>query len=227
MLRRIVGAIRPCLGVHPCLGVEESSINFPRVGAAIGGKVLRWGAVCRTARISHGTGPMACVFAAAMQGSAPKKRGQHECGTQTGRVWRPARLDQGAEGCRRTAMRSNAEVDWNIELGTIVRLAQGPGTGPAMLFNTIKDYSGNARAAARCLPASLASFRRIALMLGLPIGHASARNGEDGAHHADRPHPAAHRRAPGRSRRTSSRATTSTSTSSRCRGGTGSTAAAT
>ena len=35
----------------------------------------------------------------------------------------------------------NAEVDWNIELGTIMRLAQGPGTGRAMLFNNIKDYN--------------------------------------------------------------------------------------
>ncbi len=32
-----------------------------------------------------------------------------------------------------------AEVDWNIELGTIMRLAQGPGTGKALLFNNIKD----------------------------------------------------------------------------------------
>jgi UbiD family decarboxylase len=31
----------------------------------------------------------------------------------------------------------NAEVDWNIELGTIMRLAQGPGTGRALLFNNI------------------------------------------------------------------------------------------
>ena len=35
----------------------------------------------------------------------------------------------------------NAEVDWNIELGTIMRLAQGPGTGKALMFNNIKDYN--------------------------------------------------------------------------------------
>ena len=35
----------------------------------------------------------------------------------------------------------NGEVDWNIELGTIARLAQGAGTGPALLFNNIKDYN--------------------------------------------------------------------------------------
>ena len=37
----------------------------------------------------------------------------------------------------------DAEVDWNVELGTIMRLAQGPGTGPALLFNNIKDYNKN------------------------------------------------------------------------------------
>ena len=36
----------------------------------------------------------------------------------------------------------NALVDWNVELGTIVRVAQGAGTGPALLFNNIKDYNG-------------------------------------------------------------------------------------
>ena len=40
----------------------------------------------------------------------------------------------------------NALVDWNIELGTIVRVAQGAGTGPALLFNNIKDYNGPKRA---------------------------------------------------------------------------------
>ena len=39
----------------------------------------------------------------------------------------------------------DAEVDWNIELGTVARLAQGPGTGPALLFNKIRDYGENAR----------------------------------------------------------------------------------
>src|SRR5215831_8907220 len=45
----------------------------------------------------------------------------------------------------------DAEVDWNIELGTIMRLAQGPGTGKALIFNNIKDYN----AAASRLPAHL------------------------------------------------------------------------
>jgi len=41
----------------------------------------------------------------------------------------------------------DGEVDWNIELGTIMRLAQGTGTGPALLFNNIKDYH---KADSRC-----------------------------------------------------------------------------
>ena len=41
----------------------------------------------------------------------------------------------------------DAEVDPHIELGTIMRLAQGPGTGPAMLFNNIKGYN---KADSRC-----------------------------------------------------------------------------
>ena len=35
----------------------------------------------------------------------------------------------------------NAEVDTDFEIGTIMRLAQGPGTGPAMLFNNLKGYN--------------------------------------------------------------------------------------
>lgn len=35
-----------------------------------------------------------------------------------------------------------AEVDWNVELGTAMRLAQGAGDGPALMFNNIKDYNG-------------------------------------------------------------------------------------
>ena len=37
----------------------------------------------------------------------------------------------------------DAEVDWNVELGTVTRVAQGPGTGPALLFKNIKDYNKN------------------------------------------------------------------------------------
>ncbi|HYY37180.1 MAG TPA: UbiD family decarboxylase, partial [Xanthobacteraceae bacterium] len=62
----------------------------------------------------------------------------------------------------------NAEVDWNIELGTIMRLAQGPGTGKALLFNNIKDYNAPESRCRRIFGSSLNNYRRIAMMLGLP-----------------------------------------------------------
>jgi len=62
----------------------------------------------------------------------------------------------------------DAEVDWNVQLGTLVRLAQGAGTGPALLFNNIKDYNGEASRCCRVFAGGLASYRRLALMLGLP-----------------------------------------------------------
>jgi UbiD family decarboxylase len=65
-----------------------------------------------------------------------------------------------------------AEVDWNIELGTIVRMAQGPGTGPALLFDNIKDYNRPDRRCGRVFAGGLASHRRVAMMLGLaPDAH--------------------------------------------------------
>jgi UbiD family decarboxylase len=60
----------------------------------------------------------------------------------------------------------DAQVDWNIELGTIARLAQGPGTGPALLFNTIRDYGAGKRCR-RLFTGGLSNYRRIAMMLGL------------------------------------------------------------
>src|SRR5499425_1164886 len=62
----------------------------------------------------------------------------------------------------------DAEVDWNLELGTIMRLAQGPGTGKALLFNNIKDYNGPGARCRRVFGSSLNSYRRVAIMLGLP-----------------------------------------------------------
>src|ERR1700737_1502651 len=62
----------------------------------------------------------------------------------------------------------NAEVDWNIELGTIMRLAQGPGTGKALLFNNIKDYNKPSSRCRRVFGSALNNYRRIAIMLGLP-----------------------------------------------------------
>src|SRR5712691_11341758 len=62
----------------------------------------------------------------------------------------------------------DAEVDWNIELGTIMRLAQGPGTGKALIFNNIKDYNKADTRCRRIFGSALNSYRRIAMMLGLP-----------------------------------------------------------
>jgi 4-hydroxy-3-polyprenylbenzoate decarboxylase len=61
-----------------------------------------------------------------------------------------------------------AEVDPNIELGTIMRLAQGPGTGPAMLFNNIKGYNAPDSRCRRLFGSALNNNRRISMMLGLP-----------------------------------------------------------
>ena len=61
-----------------------------------------------------------------------------------------------------------AEVDWNVELGTIMRLTQGAGTGPALLFNNIKDYNLPRSRCRRLFGGGLSGYRRIAMMLGLP-----------------------------------------------------------
>src|SRR5438477_7563276 len=63
----------------------------------------------------------------------------------------------------------DAEVDPNIELGTIMRLAQGPGTGPALLFNNLKGYNEPASRCRRIFGSALNNYRRIAMMLGLPL----------------------------------------------------------
>src|SRR5215813_7804573 len=62
----------------------------------------------------------------------------------------------------------DAQVDWNIELGTITRLAQGTGTGPALMFNNIKGYNRPDSRCRRVFAGGLASHRRVAMMLGLP-----------------------------------------------------------
>jgi UbiD family decarboxylase len=62
----------------------------------------------------------------------------------------------------------DGEVDWNIELGTIMRLAQGPGTGRAILFNNIKDYNKPESRCRRIFGSALNNTRRIAMLLGLP-----------------------------------------------------------
>src|SRR5262245_51618293 len=62
----------------------------------------------------------------------------------------------------------DAEIDWNIEIGTVLRLAQGAGTGPALLFNNIKDYNNQGTRCGRIFGGGLSSHRRVAMMLGLP-----------------------------------------------------------
>src|SRR4030095_15066682 len=62
----------------------------------------------------------------------------------------------------------NAEVDWNIELGTLMRLPQAPATGRALLFNNIKDYNKPNSRGRRVFGSALNNNRRIAMMLGLP-----------------------------------------------------------
>jgi UbiD family decarboxylase len=62
----------------------------------------------------------------------------------------------------------DAEVDWNIELGTIARLVQGPATGPAVMFNNIKDYNKPGSRCRRVFTGGLSNYRRIAMMMGLP-----------------------------------------------------------
>ncbi|HYJ43494.1 MAG TPA: UbiD family decarboxylase [Xanthobacteraceae bacterium] len=62
----------------------------------------------------------------------------------------------------------DGEVDWNIELGTIARLLQGPATGPSVLFNNIKDYNKPSSRCKRVFTGALANYRRIAMMMGLP-----------------------------------------------------------
>jgi 4-hydroxy-3-polyprenylbenzoate decarboxylase len=62
----------------------------------------------------------------------------------------------------------DAEVDWNIELGTVARLLQGPATGPSVLFNNIKDYNKPTSRCKKVFTGALANYRRIAMMMGLP-----------------------------------------------------------
>src|ERR1700719_505429 len=63
--------------------------------------------------------------------------------------------------------RVDAEGNWDIELGTIARPAQGAGTGPAVLFSNIKDYGANARCR-QVFTGGLSSAGRVAMMFGLP-----------------------------------------------------------
>ncbi len=60
------------------------------------------------------------------------------------------------------------EVDWDVELGTIVRMSQGTGNAPALLFNNIKDYNGPDTLGSQVFCGGNASYSRLAMMFGLP-----------------------------------------------------------
>lgn len=59
-------------------------------------------------------------------------------------------------------------ADWNLEMGTVAELVarESKGPVPAVLFDRIRDYPAGYRA----LFAQNASFKRMALVLGLPLG---------------------------------------------------------
>ena len=59
------------------------------------------------------------------------------------------------------------EVDWNVEIGNVVRMLQGSGDGPAFLFSNIKDYNGPDAVCSRIFTGGQASYSRIAMMFGL------------------------------------------------------------
>ena len=63
----------------------------------------------------------------------------------------------------------DAQVDWDVELGTIVRMHQGEGYGPAFLFNNIKDYNGPNAICGQLFSGGQGSYRRLAMMFGLPL----------------------------------------------------------
>lgn len=61
--------------------------------------------------------------------------------------------------------RVKAEVDWNLEIGGVLRETCDI-EGPALLFENIKDYKNTL--CTRLFTGSLSTFSKIALMLGLP-----------------------------------------------------------
>ncbi|MBC7337535.1 MAG: UbiD family decarboxylase, partial [Clostridia bacterium] len=70
-------------------------------------------------------------------------------------------LEREGELCR-----VKAEVDWNLEIGGILQEVFDRGNGPALLFENIKDYKDTW--CTQLFTASMSSYRRIALMLGVP-----------------------------------------------------------
>jgi 4-hydroxy-3-polyprenylbenzoate decarboxylase len=60
------------------------------------------------------------------------------------------------------------EVDWDVEIGTIIRLLSGDGTLPAPLFTNIKDYNKPDSICRKLFTGGQASYSRLAMMFGLP-----------------------------------------------------------
>ena len=60
------------------------------------------------------------------------------------------------------------EVDWDVEIGNLVRMIQGSGDGPALLFSNIRDYNTPDALCSRIFTGGQASYSRIAMMFGLP-----------------------------------------------------------
>ena len=60
------------------------------------------------------------------------------------------------------------EVDWDVEIGNLIRMIQGSGDGPALLFSNIKDYNTPDALCSRIFTGGHASYSRIAMMFGLP-----------------------------------------------------------
>ena len=67
------------------------------------------------------------------------------------------------EACVKTgdAIVVNEEVDWDLEMGAIVRRTCEK-KGPAVFFKNIKDYPGF-----ECVGAPIATYRRLAIALGM------------------------------------------------------------
>src|ERR1700712_4765190 len=74
----------------------------------------------------------------------------------------------------------DAEVDWNVELGTVTRINQGPGTGPALLFKNIKDYNKNTTRCGQVFAGGLGSYRRVAMVMGVSADTPPPQLGADG-----------------------------------------------
>ena len=62
----------------------------------------------------------------------------------------------------------DGQVDWDTELGTITRMLQGQGDGPAVLFSNIKDYNGPDARSSQLFAGGQGSYSRLAMMFGLP-----------------------------------------------------------